>query len=216
MKRISALVLFVLIMEGAVYASPVTGSRHDMSRFIANATSTTACVYCHSPHSNDAAAPLWNHALSSATYAIYQSPTIQGKTGQPGELSKACLSCHDGTVAINAVMTAPADGSLGDVPAAGRGSLFMNAADDKNAYIGTDLSNDHPVSISYRPDLDKYLRKNAGAEVSNGFIILPLYGASAPYTVECSSCHNVHDPANAPFLRVANTNSQLCLTCHLK
>jgi predicted CXXCH cytochrome family protein len=32
----------------------------------------------------------------------------------------------------------------------------------------------------------------------------------------CSSCHDVHNNANAPFLNVANDGSALCLTCHVK
>ncbi|MFZ9024294.1 MAG: cytochrome c3 family protein, partial [Anaerohalosphaeraceae bacterium] len=35
--------------------------------------------------------------------------------------------------------------------------------------------------------------------------------------VQCSSCHDVHNtPGVAGLLRIANTNSDLCLTCHDK
>ena len=36
-----------------------------------------------------------------------------------------------------------------------------------------------------------------------------------PY-VECASCHDPHQAANPTFLRIPNTGSQLCLTCHVK
>lgn len=48
---------------------------------------------------------------------------------------------------------------------------------------------------------------------------LPLYtrtvgSVTGPY-VECQSCHDPH-VSNTTFLRVANTGSQLCLSCHVK
>ncbi len=34
--------------------------------------------------------------------------------------------------------------------------------------------------------------------------------------VECSTCHDVHEYTNIPFLRISNSGSALCVTCHLK
>jgi hypothetical protein len=41
--------------------------------------------------------------------------------------------------------------------------------------------------------------------------------------IECSTCHDPHvnysasgDPAYTPFLITPNTNSNLCLACHIK
>lgn len=222
MKRIFCLaVALFLSIGGAAYALSVVGSKHDMRTWIADETTTQVCVFCHTPHGGSGVAPLWNHTLSNATYNLYQSTTLQGQIYQPIGVSRACLSCHDGTVALNSVYVLPRDGGLGTAGYAGR-SLFMNPNDDGDistggSYIGTDLSKkNHPVSITYRPDLDTTLRQNQGGEVINGSVKLPLYGDSTPYTVECGSCHNVHDPANLPFLRVPNTSNQLCSTCHLQ
>lgn len=49
---------------------------------------------------------------------------------------------------------------------------------------------------------------------------LPLYtrtiaSVTGP-TVECQTCHDPHSATNATFLRIPNTGSQLCLTCHVK
>jgi len=35
-------------------------------------------------------------------------------------------------------------------------------------------------------------------------------------TMECASCHDVHDNGIAPFLRLSNDASAMCLTCHNK
>jgi predicted CXXCH cytochrome family protein len=42
---------------------------------------------------------------------------------------------------------------------------------------------------------------------------LPLFTAS---TMQCATCHNVHDNTNVPFLRINNAASALCTTCHIK
>ena len=47
---------------------------------------------------------------------------------------------------------------------------------------------------------------------------LPLFppSANAWPRVECPTCHQSHDNANGSFLRVANTGSVICITCHIK
>lgn len=35
-------------------------------------------------------------------------------------------------------------------------------------------------------------------------------------TLSCVSCHQVHDPANVPFLISDNANSSICVACHAK
>lgn len=77
--------------------------------------------------------------------------------------------------------------------------------------LGSDLRNDHPISVTYDASRDPAFV----APVSGAVNGLPLYG-SGKNQVECASCHNVHDNANAPFLRVSNGGSALCLKCHIK
>ena len=72
------------------------------------------CRVCHSPHDKGKhtwanwdgvdSGLLWNHALSdTAAYASYASDSLAGEiAGNVVGKSKLCLSCHDGTVAINA------------------------------------------------------------------------------------------------------------------
>ena len=46
--------------------------------------------------------PLWNHKVTTATYTLYSSPTLKATLSQPTHYgSKLCLSCHDGTVALD-------------------------------------------------------------------------------------------------------------------
>ncbi len=72
------------------------------------------CVYCHTPHgasSEMGSIPLWNRTKSSATYDLYSAPTTLGQTiTTPGANSMTCLSCHDGTVAIDSIINMPGSG----------------------------------------------------------------------------------------------------------
>jgi predicted CXXCH cytochrome family protein len=83
-----------------------------------------------------------------------------------------------------------------------------------SALLGTDLSNDHPISFTY----DAALATTDGglvspASASSVVAGIPLYSAS----LECASCHDVHKTAGFDkFLRVSNAASALCLKCHIK
>jgi formate-dependent nitrite reductase cytochrome c552 subunit len=59
-------------------------------------------------------APLWNRALPiDTTYQTYGSPNFDGAgptAGKPKGVSLACLSCHDGTVAVDALINGPGSG----------------------------------------------------------------------------------------------------------
>ncbi len=206
MKKILILTVALLMITGVAYGATIVGSAHDL-RGVGGGTTTQVCVFCHTPHNASAAIPvvLWNHAPTTATYTIYASATLKGTVSQPSGVSKACLSCHDGSIAVNSLVNAPADGT------AGTASLMTGAA-----RLGTNLQAHHPVSVTYRADLNNTLRTVTGSNVVNGGVTLPLFGTAAPFAVECGSCHNVHDPVNTPFLRVNNTGSQMCIACHIK
>jgi predicted CXXCH cytochrome family protein len=183
-------------MSFAMQASAgITGSPHDFSA--RGWGSSELCVFCHTPHNaNVTAGTLWNHGLTIATYTLYTSPTMNATTAQPGATSKLCLSCHDGTVAVDTFGTRT-------------GTNFVTGG----ALLGTSLSNDHPIGFTYdaalaTTDGGLVTPLNASQVVAN----VPLYGAK----VECASCHQVHDNALGDFLRVSNAGSGLCLKCHVK
>ena len=74
------------------------------------------CQYCHAPHSGIGKGPLWAQTYSTQTYTMYSSTTSGLDTyKQPvaGSPSSLCLSCHDGTVAINSYGGALNPGSSG-------------------------------------------------------------------------------------------------------
>ena len=68
------------------------------------------CVYCHTPHgaSTLSTAPLWNRTMNTGLYQVYDKiRTLNQPIGQPGVNSLTCLSCHDGTIAIDSVINMP-------------------------------------------------------------------------------------------------------------
>lgn len=83
----------------------------------------------------------------------------------------------------------------------------INAITDPTAYI--DLSNDHPVSFQTAGLTIPGMK--ASWQTAPG---LRLFGPNQ--SMECSTCHNVHDNTIPPFLTVTNDKSEMCLACHDK
>lgn len=75
------------------------------------------CVYCHTPHGANSTmpkAPLWNRTNLGNTYTLYNNTLTSGQTPtQPGVNSLTCLSCHDGTVAIDSIINMPSTQTTG-------------------------------------------------------------------------------------------------------
>lgn len=206
-KKLTGLIAVTgLFVAGSAFAQTIVGTDHDLSGV--QGTGGEICVVCHTPHNADtsvAEAPLWNHAVTTADFTVYSSPTFDGgPSGQPGGASRLCLSCHDGTVALDAF--GGGAGTAGNVIAPGDA-----------AYIGIDLSNDHPISFIYDSALatsDGGLADPATANSGlGGTIDADMLFAG---NMECASCHDVHDSTITPFLRVSNDASAMCLTCHNK
>ncbi len=195
--------LFVLFVCTQGAWGSISGSAHDFS---GNGWSGgKICEPCHTPHNADSTmtgAPLWNHEVSTATYTLYSSPTMDVTVEQPGPVSKVCLSCHDGTVAVD---------SFGGQT----GSTMITGA----ANLGTDLSNDHPIGILWQHQTTG----PGAASDCNPCHFGPeprkvvFFGTSYAdgLKMECASCHDVHNGAGFPFLTVETmANSQLCFQCH--
>ncbi|VAX15489.1 Cytochrome c family protein [hydrothermal vent metagenome] len=120
------------------------------------------CVFCHTPHGSDTSAPvpLWNRVLGSQgaaynTYASLGTSTLDSKQAAIGSVSLACLSCHDGTQAMDVMINAPGSGGYN---ATGTDAGFNWTGSSVNAggtitagvtLIGTDLRNDHPIGTQY-------------------------------------------------------------------
>ena len=135
-----------------------TGTNHLTGATDANAAAEI-CVFCHTPHgaSTTNKAPLWNKGAQVGTYTTYSSATsstIDGTVSTATSVSLGCLSCHDGTQAMDNMINAPGSGNYNAAGARLPGATWTGAAADGLmptgiAMLSTDLSNDHPVAIQF-------------------------------------------------------------------
>jgi len=159
------------------------------------------CIFCHTPHltrGNQTPQHFgWNRADSTATYTTYESSTMYATVGQPTGASKLCLSCHDGTIALGAILS-----QKNVIP-------FQGDWEDSPANLGTDLSNDHPISFTYDTTLAGDNSELVDPSTLTGDIRL-----DAAEQLQCTSCHDPHDDSNGMFLVVADPVRELCTACH--
>jgi len=203
MKKLLFLFAFAGIALSGI-AQNITGSAHDFSGETWNPTGQI-CIVCHTPHNADvsvADAPLWNHEVTAATYTLYSSPTLDATMNQPSGSSKLCLSCHDGTVAVDNF-----SGNTG-------GSDYVTG----NDLLGTDMSGHHPFSFTY----DDALASTDGGLFAPSTTSSGLGGTIQEDMLfsgllQCASCHDVHNGSGVGKLLIkSNAGSALCLTCHNK
>lgn len=175
------------------------------------------CVYCHTPHGGQTSAPLWNRQFTASTFTMYNDASGGSSQlnmtfeSQPTGVSLACLSCHDGTIGIDVIINKPNSSSATSLNQT-LADIYGGVDPDSLKILGTDLRNDHPISMVYDPSLDDQFNPIASI-VSAG---LKLFSdASNSNKVECATCHNPHTK-NATFLRIDNAASGLCITCHNK
>ncbi|MFI4941593.1 MAG: cytochrome c3 family protein [Burkholderiales bacterium] len=106
-------------------------------------------------------------------------------------------------------------------------------AKDFSAFY-TNPKSHHPVGVRYPPapqaepnfkmpngrnDVAAFFDRNGNGQPDNDEVM--LFGPKGAVTVECASCHREHGNSRSPgttaadpYLRVENTNSALCMTCH--
>ncbi len=220
----------------------IEGSPHDFSTNSWN-TRKGVCSTCHQAHNTDPAQiiPLWNHATSAATFIPYTSPTLNATVGNPNGSSLACLSCHDGTLAIN-------QGIGGSFLGGGTNASGTIDPADK---IGPDLHVVHPISFLYDTVLanaDGGLEDPSVYTIGSAKDAAKLTYTTAPVPsswsgtsltgktinqallfggqMQCASCHDVHklegsSPSSGILVRISGTDaggkgSTLCRTCHVK
>ncbi len=181
--------------------------------------SMSMCQPCHVPEVTDTTGyetPAWTKTIKVPQYSMYSSPTMNAYVGQPSGNSKLCLSCHDGTIAIESHAQ-----SEGGQPLLLKGEFKI------------DLSSSHPVSFPYDEGLvllDRKLRDPVSTSSGLGGTIAEDLLDNG--RVECTSCHDAHISRNTQgcagchimhenkikslSLRVDNSRSKLCLVCHNK
>jgi predicted CXXCH cytochrome family protein len=234
MKRIILIAaVLTLVWGGAGWAASMSNSKHDLSsgstasvKTSGATTTTEVCIFCHTPHkaSPGGGRPLWNHTLTSSTLSWSPNKTVRG-TDLPTDLSTAalegpaaCLSCHDGSVALGSVLVYYSGGSssattfsfaaLTDRITAG-GAMHVNGP----AYIDvTTMSKNHPLGVQ-KPDAKTGFTDFVAADGGTGVWYRTSSQDSNDY-VACQSCHNPHLTTNQPFLRISNSGSAICKSCH--
>jgi predicted CXXCH cytochrome family protein len=158
------------------------------------------CIFCHAPHGATPVRPLWNRNMPITAYAVYSSSSLDARPDQPTGSSKMCLSCHDGTIALGSVASRDAviqmAGGITTIP---HGS----------ANLGTDLSDDHPISFRFDSSLAGRDRQLMNPSALPREIKLDRNGE-----LQCTSCHDPHDNSFSHFLVMSNTDSTLCRSCH--
>jgi predicted CXXCH cytochrome family protein len=185
-------------------AESVLSSKHNLSISgpgdIRATMESEICLFCHTPHRATAAQPLWNHALSQATYAPYESSTTKATVGQPTGASKLCLSCHDGTVALGML------NSRASAIEMRSGIVTLPAGKTR---IGTDLSDDHPISFTYDNAL-----VTANGQLRDPATLNQKVKLDHNNQMQCTSCHDAHNNEFGKFLVRDNHASGLCVECH--
>jgi predicted CXXCH cytochrome family protein len=197
------------------------------------------CIFCHAPHNTYKPSgvligggpnapsgfdylPLWNHNLTGFTtvFIPYTNGTGGPQTGPKasqaiingmtiGSSSLLCLSCHDGTIAVNSFGNSSQLSS-----SVSTGSTFIS-----NQYqIGKDkyLGNHHPIGFDYDlvAAIDNEIRNSSTPITPTSLVSDHLSNSK----MECATCHSVHNKGNAGerLLWRSDQNSELCLTCHDK
>ncbi|MHB1687230.1 MAG: cytochrome c3 family protein [Ignavibacteriaceae bacterium] len=220
MKQKLVLGALMVLFSAVSFAQTIVTSKHDLSITGDTAAHSTnesqVCIFCHTPHQKlISAKPLWNKNLSAvASYGVYSSSSLNATltdVGAGGTTSNLCLSCHDGTVAVNSLDNMSSTGT----PTMTGTGLTANKISG-NGLIGTSLTNDHPINFAYDAALataDGGLKTPVSVSYVDAAHKIPLYGTS---TLQCATCHNPHDKTNGSFLRLLNSGSALCITCHNK
>lgn len=188
------------------------GSAHDFRGKYPGA-SDRVCEPCHTPHTGWQASsgPLWDHEVTQQEFTLYGDPagTMNSTIDFLSILSKLCLSCHDGSLAVDAY----------------GGQAGTTYVDDINpsAKIGTDLTDDHPIGMVYDPALAQADGELADPDTTvvttatqSGTIKNVLLRGGK---LTCETCHDVHNRdtlGGSRLLRRPLDGSDLCLVCHLK
>lgn len=252
----------LIVISVTAMGGTVVGSRHDLSAFNQRGYGADTgpmaggsfndyretCVYCHTPHNSGTAAPLWNRQLPEQTgYEMYSGPNFDSDPSikSPDGISLACLSCHDGSVAVDAVINKPKfhdwfdakvhyrmspEGDVGSDSCGkchnrqrGAYGALSGAHDATIRYLTKNLTDDHPISVPY-PTFSQdsafnqplISKEDGGRTFANGIQTFE------EDKIQCASCHDPHNPdeqnleGRDPFLRTSNRLSALCLTCHQK
>ena len=172
--------------------------------------------------------PLWNHTVTLTVFIPYYNgpdePITGAKRSQAidnfdkiGSTSLLCLSCHDGTIAVNEYGHNPQSTKS---QSSGGSVIMPEYTIGQVGYLG----NHHPIGFPYDTvaALDtEILESNAAVfdqTLDAGTNIIPVANLLPGGKLECSTCHAVHNKGNTgeKLLYVSDKNSNFCFSCHNK
>jgi len=205
-------------------------------------SSTQICVYCHAPHNAAKSLPLWNRVNPAGSlFRLYSGVNMANPSFASGftadSTSLFCMSCHDGLTQMSAVhnagvIAAPSNAAATDATTVTSADAYRTAAAGvfagsgigqvKNTALGSyNLTKTHPINFPVGTgDAQSDLWPGSGTTMGKTNFTMPLFkltgDRATSRSLECGSCHAVHDSANSPFLRYTMDGSALCLGCHNK
>ncbi|MBL4747128.1 MAG: hypothetical protein JKY08_12315 [Flavobacteriaceae bacterium] len=202
MKNIISFVILALFtfLVTDTMAQNIANSKHNLGASgkgkVKSMDDDRVCAFCHVSHSGNPKAPMWNRKKSGAVYTLYTSSTLNATLGQPDGTSVLCLSCHDGKVAL--AMSAYKNPN----------QITYTQDLTSRGNLGTDLSNDHPISFVYDASL-----ATADGQLKDPST-LDAHVLDNNNKVQCTSCHDPHKDLDTNFLRKTREFSLLCYSCH--
>lgn len=246
-NRVFRLLFFIaLSFTAQSVMAGISNSKHNLSttglhtnHLIGEATSGFGqgeiCIFCHTPHgaNTNIAAPIWNKGSPTPGVALYQSysvtnsATMDSTTIGPGSISRACLTCHDGTQAMDNMINAPGSGGFAPGGARLAGAVWTGAAADGLmptgptivTMLGTDLRNDHPVGMNF---CGGTLTPNVPGNCADNDFALAATNGSGRFWIEGGAAVAgvaTPDSLSGPGFQKTDlplyaTNQVECATCH--
>lgn len=203
MKKVLAVVAAVgclsaagIAFGGVAAGTGVNGSLHDMTKVVGITADKMerVCVYCHTPHNavvtspdNDDL-PLWNHNFGTVTFEPYAWATPNNKEDAAGNEfiqdpligpTRLCMSCHDGSIAIDQHGVAMAEA----------GGMFMGSinrgyeANRTGRSMLNDLTTTHPIGFDYNAIATyRNSRSHTADQEGNTEIVDSQYGYATAVT----------------------------------
>ena len=244
MKRISVLMALAIVTSAASFSfaglsarTGINGSIHDMNYYNSFAGRgrqdqyNRVCVFCHTPHNATVAdpshstdfLPLWGNALTQKDQTnfayMWATPTnVQLTIGDPliGP-SRLCMTCHDGTIAIDAHVSNGVGGNGSFVLSGSRSIGSSNSALNLTHPIGFNYDN-AVIARNLLADANKPGSQAVNELVTkdNGFATdIQASGTAGTYNavsrngnrtiasvlyngniMTCATCHEVHNKEN--------------------
>lgn len=238
--KTSLLAVFLLFVASTSFAA-IQNTKHDLSFFTTawpgspsyQTDETHVCIFCHTPHGGSLSGPLWNRSNPAAgAFTMYNSAyawkTELNSVATVNDESLLCLSCHDGSIAVNSLLNT--GNILGGQPNVlenyGSPTYIAGTTGSSKRTGGTQdlpnstghLEDDHPISLNYVNAVSDQTVNGTNALQTLAYAKgqgIEFFGNNQEF-LECSSCHDVHDNSFPPFLIMSNSGSGMCLSCHIK